>query len=169
MAIEAIPSVYDKLVKNRQCITVNGCVAPKNGKDRFRVINGYSQMLSGLVSEYDETHRERIERELGSHGGDYEDIEVNCYNINELLESDGILQVDYLSIDVEGAAFKILDSIVLTEFSYHLSVLKTIIRTLEFQVFRQKKVFLFIQLSETSFTKIPAVYGYKIKHRHRQA
>lgn len=111
IAVEPMPLIYEKLVMNRQCITVNGCVAPKSGKERFRAIIGYPQMLSGLVDEYDWRHIERIERELDSHGGEYKDIEVNCYNFNELLESNGIFQVDYLSIDVEGVEYKILDSI----------------------------------------------------------
>jgi len=111
LAVEPIPSLYEKLAKNRQSITVNGCVAPRSGKGRFRVVTGYSEMLSGLVDEYDPRHIERIERELDSHGGEYKDIEVNCYNFNELLESNGIFQVDFLSIDVEGAEYEILNSI----------------------------------------------------------
>jgi FkbM family methyltransferase len=111
LAVEPVRSVYDKLVKNRRCITVNGCVAPGSGKKLFRVITGYPQMLSGLVDEYDPRHLERIERELDSRGGEYTDVEVNCYNFNELLEANGICCVDYLSIDVEGAEYKILDSI----------------------------------------------------------
>ncbi len=111
IAVEPIPSVYEKLVRNRQCTTVCGCVAGKSGKERFRVIIGYSEMLSGLVNEYDSKHLKRIEGELGSYGGLYQDIEVVCYNLNELLENRSMFQVDYLSIDVEGAEYAILKSI----------------------------------------------------------
>ncbi len=111
LVIEPIPSVYEALVENRRCITINGCIAPRSGKGRFRVITGYSQMLSGLVDEYDPRHLKRIERELSSNGGSYEDVEVDCYKLDELLEKHGIAQVDYLSIDVEGAEFDILNSI----------------------------------------------------------
>ena len=121
LAVEPIPSVYDKLVENRLCRTVNGCVAPVSGKERFRVITGYPQMLSGLVDEYDPRHIERINRELDSYGGEYTDIEVKCYNFNELLEGNGIFQVDHLSIDVEGEEYKILNSI---DFNHiHISVI----------------------------------------------
>jgi hypothetical protein len=68
-------------------------------------------MLSGLVEEYNPRHLKRIERDLESHGGEYKDIEVNCYNFNELLESYDISQVDFLTIDVEGVEYKILSSI----------------------------------------------------------
>lgn len=111
LAVEPIPSVYEELARNRQCITVGGCIAPKTGKGLFRHITGYPQMLSGLVNDYDPRHIERINRELDSHGGEYKDIEISCYNFNELLEDNGIFQVDYLSIDVEGAEYSILNSI----------------------------------------------------------
>jgi FkbM family methyltransferase len=68
-------------------------------------------MLSGLVDEYEPKHLERIKRDLDATGEEYKDIEVNCYNFNELLESNAISQIDYLNIDVEGAEYKILNSI----------------------------------------------------------
>jgi FkbM family methyltransferase len=111
LAIEPIPSVYKELIKNRQCTVINGCVASRSGKERFRVITGSPQMLSGLVNEYDFRHKKRIESELTANGGAYQEIEINCYNFNDLLESNGIFQVDFLSIDVEGVEYKILDSI----------------------------------------------------------
>lgn len=111
LAVEPIPSVYERLVRNRRCTTVHGCVAPRSGRERFRVVTGYPEMLSGLVGEYDPRHLERIDRELRSHGGEYTDIDVSCYNFNELMDGNGIVHVDYLSIDVEGAEYEILDSI----------------------------------------------------------
>ncbi|MDO9547943.1 MAG: FkbM family methyltransferase [Candidatus Marinimicrobia bacterium] len=111
LAVEPTPSVYERLVKNRQCITINGCVAQQSGKKRFRVITGDAQMLNGLVDEYDARHIKRIKKELDSYGGEYKDIEINCYNFNELLESHGIDKVDYLNIDAEGAEYQILKSI----------------------------------------------------------
>ena len=56
-------------------------------------------------------HLDRIKREIASEGGDYKDIEVNCYNFNELLDNQGISHIDYLNIDVEGGEYKILNSI----------------------------------------------------------
>ena len=111
IAIEPIPSIYEKLKTNRNCLTVRGCITPRSGKERFRVITGYPQMLSGLVDEYDQRHQKRIESELNSFGGRFEEIEVNCYNFDELLGINGIFKVDFLSIDVEGVEYKILDSI----------------------------------------------------------
>lgn len=111
IAVEPNPSVYKKLVNIRKCITIQGCIAPERAIKRFRVITGYSEMLSGLVEEYTPKHTKRIEREIISHGGKYEDIEVNCYNLGDILDNYGINRVDYLSIDVEGAEYEILRSI----------------------------------------------------------
>lgn len=111
IAVEPIPSIYKKLAENRKCITINGCVAPNSGKERFRVLTGHPQMLSGLVDEYDPRHLNRIKNELDVHGGEYTDIEVDCFNFNELLEKNNISYIDYLSIDVEGVEYKLLNSI----------------------------------------------------------
>lgn len=113
LAIEPIPVIYERLVKNRTCITVNGCIAETSGKRLFRLVEGEGElnMLSGLVDEYDTRHLDRIKREIASEGGDYKDIEVNCYNFNELLDNQGISHIDYLNIDVEGGEYKILNSI----------------------------------------------------------
>jgi len=111
LAVEPLPPVYEELVRNRRCVTVRGCVAPAAGRRRFRAITGYSEMLSGLADEYHPRHLKRIAREMASHGGEVSDIDVECYDLNELLERHGIFQVDYLSIDVEGPELKILESI----------------------------------------------------------
>jgi len=111
MAIEPIPHIYEKLIKNRTCTTIQGCIGPKEGLAKFRLIKGYSEMLSGLIDEYDERHLKRIQKEVDLYGGEVEDIEVKCYNFNSLMNSHGITKIDYLSVDTEGAEFKILKSI----------------------------------------------------------
>lgn len=111
LAIEPMPDAYKTLTENRQCMTVNGCIAPSAGKESFRIITGSVQMLSGLVKEYDPRHLKRIKKELAIHGGEYKDIEVDCYNLNDLLKHHKINQIDYLSIDVEGVELKILNEI----------------------------------------------------------
>lgn len=111
VVIEPNPIVYEKLSKNRKCITVQGCITSVSGKAIFRVITGYSEMLSGLITEYDARHLERINREIKSRGGDYRDIEVDCYNLVDVLQKHGISHVDYLNIDIEGAEYRVLQSI----------------------------------------------------------
>lgn len=111
IAIEPMPDVFERLDANRGCIKVNGCISASTGKARFRRITGYSEMLSGLVEQYDPRHLERIEREIGVHGGSVEEIEVTCHRLNALLEEHGMRDVHYMNIDVEGAEYDILRSI----------------------------------------------------------
>ena len=111
IAIEPMPAVFERLDKNRSCIKINGCISAKEGKARFRQISGYSEMLSGLVEQYDPRHNERIDKEIVHHGGVIEEIEVVCYRLQPLLEEHGLQNVHYMNIDVEGAEYEILRSI----------------------------------------------------------
>ena len=111
LAVESMPDVFERLRQNRSCIKVNGCISARSGTARFRKISGYSEMLSGLVDQYDSRHMDRIEQEIAANGGAFEEIEVTCYRLNELLEQHSIPEVHYLNVDVEGAELDILRSI----------------------------------------------------------
>ena len=111
LAVEPIPLVFKKLSANRQCSCVQGCVGEKPGKVTFRAISGYSEMLSGIIDEYDAKHEERIQLEIKEKGGSYEDIEINCYKLSDLLREHEITNIQYLSIDVEGGELSILKGI----------------------------------------------------------
>jgi len=111
ICIEPMPSVFSKLVKNRSCICVNGCIANFNGKEEFLLISGYSDMLSGLMSHYHQKHIDRIDREILLYGGSKKLIEVDCYKLETILKKYGISKIDFLSIDTEGNEFSILQSI----------------------------------------------------------
>ncbi len=111
LAIEPIPDVYKKLANIRECITVNACISQQEGVKIFRKIEGYCEMLSGLVDQYDKRHLQRIENEINKHGGTFNDIEVQCFNLNALLSNHDLQHVNYLSIDVEGGEMDILKSI----------------------------------------------------------
>ena len=111
IAIEPMPEVYERLRKNRRCTTVNACVSATAGHLRFRQISGYSEMLSGLVDQYDARHLDRIEREVLAHGGSWADIDVVSVKLTDLLRENEVETVHYLNIDVEGAELDILRSI----------------------------------------------------------
>jgi len=111
LCMEPIPEVYTQLTKNRRCICVQGCAARETYVGKFLRISGPLEMLSGLIDEYDPKHTERIQRQLAEYGGSYEIIPVQCYNVNDLLEKNGIRHVNFLSLDTEGGELKILQSI----------------------------------------------------------
>ena len=113
ICVEPIPEVYAKLDANRQCTKINGCISREAGTAKFLRVTGAvvdTEMLSGLVDEYDARHLERIDREIAEYGGGKEEIEVACYRVQDLLTEHGIDTVDYVSIDTEGNELAVLQS-----------------------------------------------------------
>src|SRR5262249_21734363 len=108
LAIEPNPEVYKRLSINRRCSVLQGCVAACSGKQKFRVLRGVAEMLSGLVDEYDPRHETRIRSAVTMQPDTQEEIEVDCFTLNELLDQHSIRSVDYLSIDTEGSELSIL-------------------------------------------------------------
>lgn len=108
ICVEPIPEVYKRLKDNRNCICINAGISDKNGKATFWKIDGYSEMLSGLVDNYNEEHKLRINKEINEHGGKLTEIEIEVFDINTLLSNNKFSHVDYCTIDVEGSEEKIL-------------------------------------------------------------
>lgn len=111
LCIEPHPKVFQQLKENRTCTLVEGCAWHEDTTKIFRMIEGYSEMLSGLLDSYPEAHLQRVQGEVASMGQVVQDIEMKCYDINKLLIEKGISKVDLLSIDVEGSELDILKAI----------------------------------------------------------
>ena len=111
ICIEPIPEQFVKLVKNRKCHCVQACVSHFNGKASFLHVVGKSDMLSGLVDEYDPRHIQRINKESKEYNCTQQIFTVDCIKLNDLLEKYNLFHVDYLSIDTEGGEEKILEAI----------------------------------------------------------
>ena len=111
ICFEPIPDVFNKLKANRKCECLNCAVSENDGESIFLRLKGYTEMLSGIKSEYSQEHLNRIEYELNAFGGSKEEISVKCVNINNILSDRGIKDVDYCSIDTEGNEIKILKTI----------------------------------------------------------
>jgi len=111
MCVEPLPKVFEQLKENRNCILVNGCAWKEDTKKTFRIIEGYSEMLSGLVDTYPEQHKQRIADEAKAVAQQIVDTEVDCYDTTKLLLQNDLTHIDFLSIDVEGSELDILSSI----------------------------------------------------------
>lgn len=110
--VEPIKSVYDNLVINRPtCINLNCAVSNDDGTAEFICNTGYPEMLSGLKSEYDPRHLNRLNNTIVSDGGTTETIWVNTQKIETICDKYNISRINYLSIDVEGAEFEVIKSI----------------------------------------------------------
>ena len=110
--IEPIKSVYDRLTSNRPySINLQCAVNDTDGVSEFVCNSGYTEMLSGLKSEYDVRHLQRIHDENKSMGGISDIISIDTKRIETICDEHAIRHIHYLSIDVEGGEMKVLQSI----------------------------------------------------------
>jgi FkbM family methyltransferase len=110
ICFEPNPVVFDQLKKNRLCTIMNVCIGANDEFLEFMKISGYGEMLSGIISSYDEQHIARIEESIKMYGGQKEIITVKSVNVSNL----DVLQnkkIDFCSIDTEGNEINILKTI----------------------------------------------------------
>lgn len=111
VCLEANPTVYDRLTKNRLCRCENVAVFNQTGTVPFCLIGGYAEMLSGISTVYNPLHEKRINHELALYGGSKKIINVKADTLESIFNRNGINHVDFLSIDIEGGEFEALSSI----------------------------------------------------------
>jgi FkbM family methyltransferase len=106
IAIEPSPNQFEILKKNRNCTCLNNAISNKNKKIEFvNVIEGYTEM-SGINNKGYQRNLEILENH---HLSKIEKININCITFPEAINENTI--IDYLSIDVEGGEYDILESI----------------------------------------------------------
>jgi FkbM family methyltransferase len=110
--IEPIKEVYDRCVTNRpNCLNINCAVSDTDGTAQFMLNTGYTEMLSGLVKEYNERHLQRIIKENELMGGKSEICSVETKTISTICRENNISHIHYLTIDVEGGEMAVIRSI----------------------------------------------------------
>jgi FkbM family methyltransferase len=120
ICIEPHPESFAKLKEARNCLCLPLAISSQKGKTKFTKINGPSQALSGLTSQYDARHLDRIERDIGEKGGQKEEIEVETDTLKNIFAKQNVKEVHYLSIDVEGGELDVLKSIDFDEVMIHV-------------------------------------------------
>ena len=110
--IEPNINVFEKLEKNRpNCKNYNIAISQEEGELDFIKISGAPEMISGLVKTYDPRHEERLKIELNRDGGEKEIVKVKSKTLDKLFMEENIKNINYLSIDVEGAEMSVIKSI----------------------------------------------------------
>ena len=110
--IEPIKKVFDNLVTNRpNSINLNCAVCNIDGETEFIHNTGYTEMISGIKSNYDYRHWQRLENENKQMGSTTEIIKVNTKRLETIFDENNVKRIHYLSIDVEGAEFEVIKSI----------------------------------------------------------
>lgn len=112
--IEPIKGVFDKLVENRTAdanININCAVCNCDGEADFYLNEGYTEMLSGIIENYDAKHFERLNKENAENAATTQVIKVNTRRLEAIFDEHAVSHIHYLSIDVEGAEFEVIKSI----------------------------------------------------------
>lgn len=139
ICVEPIAERFQELLKNRQCICIHGVVSDKDqDMVEFCKIEGYSEMLSGILEDYDENHKRRIISE----GGKRTKVQYKNHRINNILKENNITKIDLLDIDTEGNELKIIQDIdfesiyidvILAECNYDSSEMKSFLEGKQFK------------------------------------
>jgi len=119
LCVEASPSRFALLQKNRRCYCENVAVYDRKSRTEFLDIRGWGKGLSGIIENYDQKHIERIGREIcHPENRGWQIVDVQCMSINNLLQKYGLYQVDFCSIDTEGGELEILESLDMNRFKW---------------------------------------------------
>jgi FkbM family methyltransferase len=117
ICVEPLPDVYGMLIQNRQCDCFNVAIAEESGELIEYIKATGVEMLSGLNNQMTEVHKKRILNEMG----EIEKIYVKTLSFNDLMNGyPDRRNIDFLSIDVEGAEISILKAIDFNKFSFGL-------------------------------------------------
>jgi FkbM family methyltransferase len=119
VCVEPNSAVFKRLSANRAARVIDCCAAGTRGTVKFQRIAGYSEMLSGIADRYSAEHKKRIAEEMQQFGGSSEIVEVPSRTFSDIAEEAGITEVNYLSIDTEGAEFEILKSVDFRKYTIH--------------------------------------------------
>ena len=109
IVVEANPTYYPEVCKNRRCITINAALWEKS-RQELEMIDAHG--LSSVASRMDFDGGQKIRAEI-SKGL----FKIDTINPTELLRRFNAPQrIEYLSLDVEGCEFDVLKSI---DFDYY--------------------------------------------------
>ena len=123
ICIEPMPRQFKNLSECRTSKLYNCAIYDTNGTEKFTMVDydGYPDMLSGISKDITIKHMSGILSESSRMGAKLKYIDVQTRILNEILEENNTYEVDFLSVDVEGAELKILKGIDYDKF--HIKVI----------------------------------------------
>lgn len=142
VAVEPIPSVFQKLQSNRECQVINACITPKSGLQKFLEMVGGADMLSTLAVNNNGLTARRLRKNAKRQGARIVEYEVECLTFSSVMEDCGIREIDFLSVDTEGGELEILQSIDFAKNPVKVISVENNFYTLEIREFLEKQGFL---------------------------
>jgi len=117
ICIEPMPHRFSSLIKNRNCICVEGCISDFDGYENFIIFPNYTDMLSGMEKTFDKNIEIMVNEKISKNNHKSEIIKVKSYNINSILIENNVKDIDFVSIDTEGSESIILETIDFEKFN----------------------------------------------------
>ncbi|MEM0943760.1 MAG: FkbM family methyltransferase [Pseudomonadota bacterium] len=113
LVIEPSPTYHAQCAEFRRSTCLKLAVGAEEGKAEFmEVKKGFTQM-SGLVSTYDPRLKAKVEEDPRHEG---EIIEVRVQPLAKILKGHHLNEIDFISLDVEGAELDVLGAFPFDEF-----------------------------------------------------
>jgi FkbM family methyltransferase len=110
LCVEPLPSAFEKLRASRTAICEQVCVADFEGEAEFTEADDpgrNEKMLSGLTAQFDARHHRFMQHLSVARST----RKVQVTRLSKLLEKHGLFDIDYCSIDTEGAEIPILSEL----------------------------------------------------------
>lgn len=109
VCVEPIKDRFLELEKNRTSKNYNCVISDLDAKEvEFCKIDGYAEMLSGIVENYTETHKQRILNECEQYNCRREKLLIENKKFSDIAPNKFI---NFLSVDTEGNEINIIESI----------------------------------------------------------
>jgi len=115
LCVEPLPAAFAKLKATRKAVCENVCVADFEGEADFTEADDpgrNEKMLSGLSAKFDAHHLRFMEGLVTER----QSRKVQVTKLSRLLEKHSLFDIDYCSIDTEGAELAILEELDLERF-----------------------------------------------------
>ncbi len=142
ICIEPKQDSFEKLVQNRTCKCIRGCLSNRPGPEiDFLDIVGYCECLSGIPDTYDPRHQARIDAEVECYGNEGKPstlhyIKVPNCRFNDVVEQ---TEIDFVSLDTEGSELEILQSIDFQKYNIRCFTIENNYSTADIPTFMSSK------------------------------
>jgi FkbM family methyltransferase len=122
ICFEPMPHQFARLDECRTSLNINAAVFNKEGIENFTLVDydGYPDMLSGISSEISFRHMGNLISEGSRMKAPLRTIKVKTVILNDILEDQGISEIDFVSLDTEGAELSIVQSMDHHKFHFKL-------------------------------------------------